>query len=88
MLDRTRSGKTDFSRAFPAVHIAPLESRDALRLHLFLDTSSLEAFADDGGTVLTELIFPAGTERKLKLASEKSPRVKRFEIWELNSAWR
>jgi len=88
VLDRTRSGKTDFSRAFPAAHSAPLASRDALSLHLFLDTSSLEVFADDGATVLTDLVFPTGAERKLTLASEKSPRVRRFEVWELNSAWR
>ena len=88
ILDRTRSGKADFSRAFPAAHSAPLATRDGLKLHLFLDTSSLEVFAEDGETVVTDLILPTGTERKLKLASEKSPRVKRLEIWELNSAWR
>lgn len=88
ILDRTRSGKADFSRAFPAAHSAPLATRDGLKLHLFLDTSSLEVFAEDGETVVTDLILPTGTERKLKLASEKATRVKRFEIWELNSAWR
>ena len=88
ILDRTRSGNADFSRAFPAAHSAPLATRDGLKLHLFLDTSSLEVFAEDGETVVTDLILPTGTERKLKLASEKSPRVKRLEIWELNSAWR
>ena len=29
-----------------------------IKLHIFVDASSIEVFADDGATVLTERIFP------------------------------
>lgn len=89
-LDRTRSGQVDFHRAFPAVHDAPLPRRDGpLKLHLFLDTSSLEVFANNGEVVVTDLILPTAQTRSLKLTSSgPAPRVKRIDIWELKSAWR
>jgi sucrose-6-phosphate hydrolase SacC (GH32 family) len=70
IVDRTHSGRTDFHRAFSSRHEAPLrliEGRVALRL--LLDTSSLEVFAQNGETVLTELIFPAAGPRRLSLTN-------------------
>jgi sucrose-6-phosphate hydrolase SacC (GH32 family) len=55
-----------------------------LRLHLLLDTSSVEVFAQDGETVLTSLILPSGRERAFELMSGGSPgKVRGVEIWEL-----
>ena len=76
-MDRTRSGRTDFHRAFSSRHEAPLrliDGRGALRL--LLDTSSLEVFAQNGETVLTELIFPTAGPRDLSLTNDgEAPRV-------------
>ena len=89
-LDRTRSGKTDFHRKFPATHHAPLSAKNRrLKLHLLLDASSIEVFANDGEVVLTELIFPTGESRTLNLFAEgPAPRVVRMDAWGLKSAWR
>ena len=89
-LDRTRSGRTDFHRKFPAVHEADLPARNRrIALHLFLDTSSVEVFGDNGEIVLTELILPTGDGRRLKLtAGDMAFRVKELNIWELTPAWR
>jgi fructan beta-fructosidase len=58
-VDRTTSGDVGFDPTFPAVHQVHLEPHDDLvRLHLFLDRSSLELFANDGDVVMTELLFP------------------------------
>jgi len=58
-------------------------------LHLFLDTSSIEVFGNDGEVMLTDLILPASGARGLKLTSDgQPPRVKRIDVWELKSAWR
>ena len=56
--DRTRSGITGFSNDFPAVTSAPVESGDDLKLRIFVDSSSMEIFANDGKSVMTNLIFP------------------------------
>jgi fructan beta-fructosidase len=70
IVDRTRSGRTDFHRAFSSRHEAPLRLIDGrVALRLLLDTSSLEVFAQNGETVLTELIFPTAGPRRLSLTN-------------------
>jgi sucrose-6-phosphate hydrolase SacC (GH32 family) len=70
-VDRTRSGRTEFQTAFPARHEAPLRVTDGrVTLRLLVDTSSLEIFAQDGETVLTELILPTAGPRRLSFAHE------------------
>jgi fructan beta-fructosidase len=58
-IDRTHSGKTNFSPQFSGKHYAPSSSEgEIISMHLFIDASSVELFADDGRTVMTELYFP------------------------------
>ena len=88
-LDRTRSGKTDFHPKFPGVHEAMLPSRNGhVTLHLFLDTSSIEVFGNDGEVVLTDLILASSNARNLTLTSNgEAPRVRHLDLWELKPAW-
>ena len=87
-LDRTRSGRIDFHPAFSGVHSGPLRSIDGkVRLHLLLDTGSIEVFANDGETVLTDLIFPESADLNLRLfatGNSDQIRVKSLQIWELD----
>ena len=67
--DRTHSGTSDFFTGFAATHTAPLRiGRDGVHMRLLLDASSLEVFAQEGETVLTELIFPTGSSRTLSIS--------------------
>lgn len=57
--DRRASGVVDFSQDFPAVTVAPTYSDGCdLRLRIFVDRSSMEVFANDGRSVMTNLVFP------------------------------
>ncbi len=89
-LDRSRSGRTDFHPAFPAVFEAPLRVRDGrVRLQVWCDTSSVEVFANDGETVLTALVLPAPTSTGWAVFGEPGdPRVVRLDVWRLRRAWR
>jgi sucrose-6-phosphate hydrolase SacC (GH32 family) len=59
LLDRTGSGATAFSEAFPSVDTAPIAAGDgAYRLTVYTDRCSVEVFAQDGLVTLTDLIFP------------------------------
>jgi fructan beta-fructosidase len=89
VIDRTQSGRADFHSKFRAAHQAPLRTADGrIRLHLYLDTSSLEVFGADGETVLTDLILPASGSRTLEFFSQPAAAsLRRLEIWELRSAW-
>lgn len=59
-LDRADSGVTGFSPAFSKRHIANLPlTGGALRLRVVIDRDSVEVFAHDGATVITDLVFPS-----------------------------
>lgn len=90
-VDRTRSGRVGFHPAFAARHEAPLRVVDGrLRLRLLLDTSSLEVFAQDGETASTQLVFPQGDARALRLAvpgpAAPPARVREISLHELRPA--
>jgi sucrose-6-phosphate hydrolase SacC (GH32 family) len=89
-LDRTRSGQVAFHGRFPGSYDAPLRLvRGRLKLRVFVDTSSVEVFVNDGETVLTSLILPKPDSRGLELNVERG-QLKRVEIdlWPLKSAWK
>jgi fructan beta-fructosidase len=95
-IDRTHSGRQEFHPAFAASsrHVAPLHITDnTLKIRFLLDTSSLEVFAQEGETVLTDLIFPSAGQRSIGLSSEGGnalllPKVERITIFKLRSAVR
>ncbi|MBI3414204.1 MAG: glycoside hydrolase family 32 protein [Verrucomicrobia bacterium] len=90
VLDRTHSGKTDFHSKFSDVYEAPLQSRNgSTRLRIFVDTSSVEVFANDGETALTALVFPSANSRGMEFsAAFPAAKIKRLDVWKLKSAWR
>ncbi|HEV7867365.1 MAG TPA: GH32 C-terminal domain-containing protein [Chthoniobacteraceae bacterium] len=89
-VDRTRSGQSGFHRGFATKHEAPVRLVEGrLSLRLFLDTSSLEVFAQAGETTLTELIFPSSVSRHLSLETPggAAPTVPSITIHALRSVW-
>ena len=68
--DRRNSGLTDFSKDFPAVTTAPLFTADrTVSLRIYVDRSSVELFADDGRSVMTNTVFPTSPYTTLFLSS-------------------
>ena len=56
-MDRTKSGKVDFSKDFAAVTKAPTYGKIS-QLRIFIDKSSIEALDADGKMAMTNLVFP------------------------------
>ena len=56
-MDRTLSGKTDFSSDFAAITTAPVYGK-MNKLRIFIDKSSIEVFDNDGKMAMTNLVFP------------------------------
>ena len=56
-MDRTRSGRTDFSNDFPAVTKSPTYGK-IRQLQIFIDNSCIEAFDADGKMVMSNIVFP------------------------------
>jgi fructan beta-fructosidase len=70
-VDRTHSGLSNFHNGFARIHSATLRSNNnLLRLHIFLDQSSVEVFANDGLVVITDCIFPSHESTSLELSVE------------------
>lgn len=86
-VDRTRSGNVEFSEHFAGRHAGPLRTEaKRTRLHLLVDRSSVEVFANHGETVISELIFPAISSDRLELYSQGGQaRVVRLDVWTLKS---
>ena len=70
-MDRTKSGDTSFSEAFPCVTTAP--TYGAVRqLRLFIDRCSIEAFNADGSMAMTNLVFPSEPYNTIKVNGGKA----------------
>ena len=89
-VDRTRSGESGFSRDFPGIQRAPLAARNGkVHLHILVDWSSVEVFADTGQTVITDQIFPAANSDGLQLFAEGGhAALERLRVWRMRSIWR
>jgi fructan beta-fructosidase len=70
--DRTKAGSNDFSKEFAGVHFAPrLVSGAVYPLQLWVDVASVELFADDGKTVMTDIFFPDEEFTNIRLIAPK-----------------
>jgi fructan beta-fructosidase len=88
-IDRTLSGKTDFSEDFAGVQYAPrLSDNSILSLHLFIDVASAELFADDGSTCLTSIFFPNEDFTEIRLYQQGGEaKLVTGELYELKPIW-
>ena len=88
-VDRTRSGQAAFSPEFSGRQSGPLPVENGrVRLHVFVDWSSVEVFAGMGETVITDQIFPPPRSEGVALyAKGGSARLVSLDAWPLRSAW-
>jgi fructan beta-fructosidase len=88
-IDRSQSGKMDFSKEFAGKHTAPRKSTaKTVKLHLFIDVASVELFADDGEVVMTDVFFPDAAFNHLKLYSrEGAVQLTSGRVTNLKSIW-
>nr|WP_237072330.1 DUF4980 domain-containing protein [Prevotella herbatica] len=63
-MDRTKSGKVDFSEAFPVTTTAPVYGK-LKQLRIFIDNSSIEVFDAEGKMAMTNLVFPITPYNKI-----------------------
>jgi levanase/fructan beta-fructosidase len=70
-MDRTKHGDNSFSEAFSTVTTAPTHG-NLKQLRIFVDNSSIEAFASDGKVAMTNLVFPSEPYSLLKVKGGKA----------------
>ena len=69
-MDRTKSGKMDFSNDFAATTKAPTYGKIS-QLRIFIDRSSIEAFDAEGKMAMTNLVFPTEPYNKVTVKGGK-----------------
>jgi fructan beta-fructosidase len=88
-VDRTHSGDSSFNDSFAGIHdgdLAPKENK--IKLHLFVDWSSVEVFGNSGELVITDLIFPNENSQDIELYSKGGDvRINSLELFMLKSTW-
>lgn len=88
VLDRTRSGRVDFSPSFPGVYRAPIKAVGGkVKLHIYVDACSVEVFGNGGSTVVSAQIFPDPKGTGIAFFSQGGQAGARVEVWELHSIW-
>ena len=69
-MDRTKSGKMDFSKDFAATTKAPTYGKIS-QLRIFIDKSSIEVFDAEGKMAMTNLVFPTKPYNKVTVKGGK-----------------
>jgi sucrose-6-phosphate hydrolase SacC (GH32 family) len=91
-LDRTKTGNTGFHDLFNSASFSTAQrevTNEEVTIKMFLDTSSIEVFADDGLTVMTELFFPTEVLDQVYIyhgsdaTSGATLTLKKLDIWGL-----
>jgi len=88
-IDRTRSGEVSFSKDFPGRHTARLDKNARVKLHGFVDRSSVEIFANDGERVLSERVYPHQNSDQIVLYVRGTDgKIVSLTLWNLDSIWK
>jgi fructan beta-fructosidase len=89
VIDRSRSGDVGFNEDFATPATAPMpRDRDEVALRLYLDTASLEAFFDDGETVMTSIHFPSSPFDHVRIEGRGGVTLRAASVHELISSAR
>jgi fructan beta-fructosidase len=88
-IDRSKTGKTDFSKNFNGLAYAPrFLTGDKIKVTMVTDVSSVEVFFDDGISVLTGLYFTDKRLTKLSIKTSEPVNVTDIKEMSLESVWR
>ena len=88
-IDRSHAGQSDFNKEFATKHTAPrLSQNQNIKLTLVMDNASLELFADDGLSVMTDIFFPKSLLNQVSVKSDDDLIIKSLKVDKLNSIWK
>ena len=85
-VDRRHSGDSAFSDKFANVHRAPLTPEQGkISMHIFIDSCSVEVFANYGRIVISDLIFPNTQNLSMEFyARDGDAHMNKLDVWKLD----
>jgi fructan beta-fructosidase len=88
-INRAKSGETNFEKNFSLERVAPrISSTKNIYFTIVADVSSIELFADDGLSVMTEIYFPSRPFDKIRVQSDESIKIDNLTFTGLKGIWR
>jgi len=88
-IDRTKAGESAFEEGFAKIHYAPRLSKEkSTDIVLLVDLASVELFADDGLSVMTDIFFPNKAIKKITLNTDSDFLIKNISYTPLESIWK
>lgn len=88
-IDRAAAGDNTFSKQFRPVSYADrVSDNDKISFTIVTDVSSVEAFFDDGTTVMTAIYFPDEPLKKARITTTGELQTDVFTVTPLGSAWK
>lgn len=86
-MDRRKSGNVGFNENFPMLTWTTVEDKDEVKLRLYVDKSSIEAFGDGGRFAMTNQVFPSEPYNHISFYSKGgSFKVDSFTVYRLGLA--
>ncbi len=87
LIDASQSGYVDYFGSEKTLSV-PVRLEDGfLKLHIFVDWSSVELFINDGKQYALKCILPSLESAGLSLCSKGAVTVTKMDIYQLNSIW-
>ena len=88
-IDRCNSGNISFEKGFARKHIAPrIATKEKVDVTLIIDNASIELFADNGLTVMTEIFFPSTPFTNIQIQSPTKFKIKSLKYSKMNTIWK
>jgi sucrose-6-phosphate hydrolase SacC (GH32 family) len=83
-IDRRRSRRTPFHEGYPERHAGPVRWKDGrIALRVIFDRTTLEVFANDGETVLSDRVYPTRELDRIEPLHEGRGLASPLRLWEL-----
>ncbi len=86
-IDRTNCANVTIEKFSRTSSAKVIPENKQLRMHVFVDKSSVELFTNEGKEVFTLLTFPSETQTGIETFSEKGNTTISFKAWKLRSIW-
>jgi len=84
-IDRTLAGNHAFSEKFASKDSAPrIGDQPEIRVSLWVDVASIEVFADDGLTAMTEIFFPSRVYDDIVLQGQSGARFTDVHLYRIS----
>lgn len=84
LIDRTKAGRVDFQKQFASIETSKPLAQLPAHLHIFIDHSIIEVFANDGEVAMCEQFFFRSTQFAIEPFGKAELKIG----WRLKSIWR